>query len=53
MDLTLELPDDVTSQLQLEAQRRGVQLHECATHIIREHLPAEERAKAARELFAL
>jgi hypothetical protein len=53
MTLTVQLPDDVASRLQNEAARRGVDLDHCAAQIIREHLPAEERAKAARELFSL
>ncbi len=52
MELTLQLPDDLTSQLKIEAENRGVQPQELAAQIIREHLPAEERLKALRDLFA-
>jgi hypothetical protein len=52
MHLTIKLPDDLASELEHEAQRHGVDPQQYAARIIQENLPAAERAKALRELFA-
>ena len=52
MNLMIELPEDLAMELNREAERRGLKPQDCATQIIRERLPAIERARAARALFA-
>jgi hypothetical protein len=52
MSLSFELPDNLAAALQREAARRGIDPGHYAAQLIQENLPAAERAKALRALFA-
>ena len=52
MAVTINLPDGLVVELNDEARRHGVDAEQYAAQIIRENLPAAERAQAARALFA-
>lgn len=51
MRLTIELPDQIGSKLEREAERRGVGPDLCAAEMIQETLSATERARSLRALF--
>ena len=52
MELTLKLPDDVASRLELEAKRRGIVVGDCLAQIIDERLPKPNEPNALSEMFA-
>ncbi|HET6250443.1 MAG TPA: hypothetical protein VFE47_22335 [Tepidisphaeraceae bacterium] len=52
MTLTLQLPDDVATRLELEAKRRGVMVGECLAQIVQERLPDANALNALSEMFA-
>lgn len=52
MNLTIELPEDLSSTLQQEAGRRGIEAEPLALQILRENLSASERSRSLQELFA-
>jgi hypothetical protein len=52
MGLTIQLPDDLATELRREAERLGVEPQRYAVQIIQQHLPAAERAKSLHDLFA-
>lgn len=51
MRLTIDLPDQIGSKLEQEAERRGVGPDLCAAAMIQETISATERARGLRALF--
>jgi hypothetical protein len=52
MTLTIQLPDKVADSLRRAAEQQGVDAGQYAAQLIRDNLPAAERAASLRALFA-
>ena len=51
MNLTIQLPDQLSDELRREAARHGIAPDEYAAQLIQNNLPVAERVEAARLLF--
>jgi hypothetical protein len=52
MTLTIQLPDEVADSVRRAAQQQGVEPDQYVAQLIRDTLPAAERAAALRAMFA-